>query len=328
MLLLIHIERNQIKAGKRQNKTSISWTLEGRAIVIRQREQLLRNWLPMFFRQGKFESFTRKLYRWGFRQVNLPKDSPQGKSKELIFANPHFQRDRRDLMRHMRSVTAAGMRRQQQGGPVREQTRPKVSLANTTPASDAIIRLPPSIEQQQQQIPAPSSAPSADPFASMFAQQNQLGVLDALARQAFPHQQIQQYGPALTALLNQQQQLLNPQHQQQHQLALLSSILSASQSSLTNTMIPQAPHPPQVPPQTSFSTQPQNYLYPFANLFMRPSTERGGEGLFAAEQKTAENDADALERLQRAAELLLRAGQDQSRNNGMAGNQGPPPAPT
>lgn len=61
----------------------------------------------LLYRATKFQSFTRKLYRWGFRQVNrgIGPDDP------IIFGNEHFQRDDEELMVKMRSTTAASNRR-------------------------------------------------------------------------------------------------------------------------------------------------------------------------------------------------------------------------
>jgi hypothetical protein len=50
----------------------------------------------------KFSSFTRKLYRWGFRQVNRG----VGPDDPLIFGNENFQRDNAELMANMRSTTS------------------------------------------------------------------------------------------------------------------------------------------------------------------------------------------------------------------------------
>jgi hypothetical protein len=66
--------------------------------------------LPMFFRQSKFPSFTRKLYRWGFRQVSVVRHSSTNR-RDMIFGHEFFQRDNKALMGRMRSVTAAGTRR-------------------------------------------------------------------------------------------------------------------------------------------------------------------------------------------------------------------------
>jgi len=90
--------------------TCISWVRDGHAFVIKDRKELVDNLLPLFFREGKFPSFTRKLYRWGFRQICIPKGGNK-KDRDLLFGHEHFQRDNKGLMAEMRSVTAAGTRR-------------------------------------------------------------------------------------------------------------------------------------------------------------------------------------------------------------------------
>lgn len=114
MLMLTYIEREFAKSGKKLETAPILWVLDGRAFAIRDKTELVKQWLPLFFRQTtKFTSFTRKLYRWGFRQVNMPlTDSSQHKSGDTLFGNEDFQRDNKGLLSRMRSVTAAGIRRE------------------------------------------------------------------------------------------------------------------------------------------------------------------------------------------------------------------------
>jgi len=86
----------------------IAWLEDGKSFVIRDPEEFTNSVVPKFFKATKFTSFTRKLYRWGFRQVNrgIGPDDP------IIFGNDFFQRDNADLMAKMRSVTAAAIRKQ------------------------------------------------------------------------------------------------------------------------------------------------------------------------------------------------------------------------
>ena len=87
----------------------MSWILDGRAFIIRRKDELVKKFLTVFFRQTKFPSFTRKLYRWGFRQVSIPPVQIHSDNKrEMIFGHEFFQRDNQALMGRMRSVTAAG----------------------------------------------------------------------------------------------------------------------------------------------------------------------------------------------------------------------------
>lgn len=109
--ILAHVERI-VKTGCASKVACMSWSASGRAIIIRNEEVLTNSLLPSFFPKAKFSSFTRKLYRWGFRQ-----DSGKSlagvvyKEEEKVFWHPHFQRDNRPLVRKMKSSTAEGRRR-------------------------------------------------------------------------------------------------------------------------------------------------------------------------------------------------------------------------
>lgn len=87
----------------------IAWLPDGKTFIIRDPEEFTRKVLLHFFKATKFSSFTRKLYRWGFRQVNRG----IGPEDPIIFGNECFQRDDEELMKNMRSVTAASARKQE-----------------------------------------------------------------------------------------------------------------------------------------------------------------------------------------------------------------------
>lgn len=89
------------------NTFCIAWLPDGKSFVIRNPDEFTRTVLPHYFKATKFSSYTRKLYRWGFRQVNrgIGPDDP------IIFGNEYFQRDNAELMVKMRSITAAGTRK-------------------------------------------------------------------------------------------------------------------------------------------------------------------------------------------------------------------------
>jgi hypothetical protein len=109
MLMLMHVEKECAKSGRKPEHAPVAWISDGKSFVIRSKERLVSELLPQFFRQGKFSSFTRKLYRWGFRQVNMQRDRlPQA----MYFGNEYFQRDNKALLTNMRSITAAGIRRE------------------------------------------------------------------------------------------------------------------------------------------------------------------------------------------------------------------------
>jgi HSF-type DNA-binding len=112
MLTLTHVDRERSKSGIPESGESIGWVLDGTAFVVQNIDQLCATWLPMFFGQSKFSSFTRKLYRWGFRKINVA-SIPNGSSysdNALFFGNEHFLRSDKSQLSLMRSVTAAKTR--------------------------------------------------------------------------------------------------------------------------------------------------------------------------------------------------------------------------
>jgi hypothetical protein len=107
MLMLTHVYSQK---PNDRGMDCISWTRDGHSFIIRNRNEFVGKLLPLFFREAKFSSFTRKLYRWGFRQICIPK-SLNRKERDMVFGHEYFQRDQKYLISNMRSVTAAGTRR-------------------------------------------------------------------------------------------------------------------------------------------------------------------------------------------------------------------------
>lgn len=196
MLMIMYVERQFARSGRSTEKAPIAFALDGRAFVIRgDREEFVQNWLPQFFPKGKFQSFTRKIYRWEFRQVVLVRDMPQQdrKKRNIVFANPYFQRDRKGLMAQMKSVTVEGDRRRQQ----RVTRGESMSLSTHSQG----LRLPPDTSttlestelnqlsqmrllQVASAMQAMQPLPPALPSPSIAAQTQLLTVLDLMNRQA------------------------------------------------------------------------------------------------------------------------------------------------
>merc|ERR1740124_80024 len=76
----------------------IAWLSHGKSFVIRNPNEFMKNILPKVFKtMKKFSTFTQKLHKWGFRQLNRsfhPNDP-------VVFANDYFQRDNNNLMHMM-----------------------------------------------------------------------------------------------------------------------------------------------------------------------------------------------------------------------------------
>jgi hypothetical protein len=121
MLMLTHLERE-----KQPQRACVSWNRDGRTFVVRDKDAFAGMLLPLFFRQAKFQSFTRKLYRWGFRQISVQQDCDR-KDRMMIFGNEYFQRDKKSLMANMKSVTAAGTRRSIEALSKKKKSQPKRS---------------------------------------------------------------------------------------------------------------------------------------------------------------------------------------------------------
>jgi hypothetical protein len=84
------------------------WSDDGLALVIRNPQEFVRRFLPKFFKGGlKFQSFQRKLYRWGFRVFSHYWKRVAKGDEIIVYRAELFQRDRNDLIYNMQSVTAA-----------------------------------------------------------------------------------------------------------------------------------------------------------------------------------------------------------------------------
>ena len=79
---------------------AITWLPGGKSFSIINPKKFTDAVLPNFFKQAKFESFVRKLYRWGFRQVD------KGEVGHITFYHKHFQKGNVALaVAKLRSVT-------------------------------------------------------------------------------------------------------------------------------------------------------------------------------------------------------------------------------
>lgn len=99
-----------VDTQENKDEFCVSWCEDGKSFIIRNPDKFTREVVPKFFKPTKFTSFTRKLYRWGFRQINrgIGPDDP------IIFGNEYFQKDHPELVSNMRSVTAASTRKAEQ----------------------------------------------------------------------------------------------------------------------------------------------------------------------------------------------------------------------
>jgi hypothetical protein len=90
----------------RSRSTYCGWSDDGLSVIIRSPQEFMRHLVPRFFRGAKFQSFQRKLYRWGFRVVWHSHKQIVTFQEVIVYRQDAFQRGRIDLIRNMRSVTA------------------------------------------------------------------------------------------------------------------------------------------------------------------------------------------------------------------------------
>lgn len=85
-----------------QTQPSISWLPSGHAFCILNQQSFIKHILPQFFREAKFESFARRLKRWGFKKVYTTTNA------QVIYSHSLFHRERPDLCEMMNGREGKG----------------------------------------------------------------------------------------------------------------------------------------------------------------------------------------------------------------------------
>jgi hypothetical protein len=81
----------------------ISWKPDGKSFVIKSRHEFKDKVLPMYF-QSNFDSFLRKLKRWGFEKDNVRRRG----DPSIEFSHRYFRRDKSGLCLRMRCKSGPG----------------------------------------------------------------------------------------------------------------------------------------------------------------------------------------------------------------------------
>eukprot|EP00542_Grammatophora_oceanica_P004438 CAMPEP_0194055778 /NCGR_PEP_ID=MMETSP0009_2-20130614/57881_1 /TAXON_ID=210454 /ORGANISM="Grammatophora oceanica, Strain CCMP 410" /LENGTH=454 /DNA_ID=CAMNT_0038704829 /DNA_START=207 /DNA_END=1571 /DNA_ORIENTATION=+ len=338
MLLLTYVDKEYGgEDGKGVEQSPISWILDGRAFVIRSREELVKHLLPMFFRQAKFASFTRKLYRWGFRQVSMSTDKMGATKREMIFGHECFQRDNKPLMSRMRSVTAAGTRRAIAANHLKQQKiqqqtadkislEPKYALAPATvpgaPAQTFIFTQPPAIDGKSQPpafMVLPPGVTLAQPaqvqqaMAGVPAPQHTIsehhaGVPTMIQHHHHPQQTVMQVPQSMNVTL---QNALLVAHQQGGTpmaapvAAIDPNAVTVQTAAPAPVAEPQQGEAPEAPAAVAAATVPNGYLASLAQLGINASDPAQAAQQLQAMQNASGGDANAYMRA--AIDMLLRS---------------------
>jgi len=78
---------------------AVTWLPDGKSFVIVSPQAFTADVLPHYFKTAKFESFTRKLNRWGFKRI-VSRDGG-GASHAVVYLHEYFRRDAPELCNRM-----------------------------------------------------------------------------------------------------------------------------------------------------------------------------------------------------------------------------------
>jgi hypothetical protein len=82
-------------AEEQRLQSIISWTPDGRAIVIHDPDKLVQDLMHLFYGQIKYRSFLRQLNKWSFKRVS------DAGTRKNAFQHPYFLRGRKALCEQM-----------------------------------------------------------------------------------------------------------------------------------------------------------------------------------------------------------------------------------
>ncbi|KAL7750001.1 Heat shock transcription factor [Sorochytrium milnesiophthora] len=84
-----------------QNDAFVRWTEDGQSFIITRQNEFASEVLPKYYKHTNMQSFVRQLNMYGFHKVpHITQGVLQSKGADelLEYSNPHFQRDRPDLL--------------------------------------------------------------------------------------------------------------------------------------------------------------------------------------------------------------------------------------
>jgi len=162
----------------------VSWLPDGNGFKVHKPNEFCQVIMPKYFRQSKYESFTRQLYIYGFSKIELKGPSQGG------FSHPYFVKDNRALCLSL-GRNRAGDRRRKKPPISFPATRTAGDYNNHSSATAAVPFLPyhpmfqrpyPQQQQQEQQsllgqrysLPFPGSVPSSDSQSTYQTSNNRI----------------------------------------------------------------------------------------------------------------------------------------------------------
>jgi hypothetical protein len=142
----------------------ISWLPSGKSFCIMNKTQFTKVVLPMYFKESKFESFSRRLKRWGFKKAY------SSGQEMVVITHDLFQKGRPDLCKMMNCRANQSSQAVAEGTASTSVTVEKKKLANELALAEKsllehqakliqpAIRPEPKSSQVPQRTPQPSFA--------------------------------------------------------------------------------------------------------------------------------------------------------------------------
>ena len=109
----------------------ISWKPDGKSFVIKSRHEFKEKVLPLYF-QSNFDSFLRKLKRWGFEKDKVRRRG----GPSIEFSQKYFHRDDSGLCLRMHCKSGPGAMTEDSSFDAHEEQQPKVVDLTSSPPGD------------------------------------------------------------------------------------------------------------------------------------------------------------------------------------------------
>jgi hypothetical protein len=137
----------------------ITWLPSGKSFCIMNKEAFTRKILPTYFKESKFESFSRRLKRWGFTKVYT------ASQKKIVITHELFQNGRLDLCQMMNARASQGSQAVTRGAAsaLPDAVKRELALAEQTlqahqqSTQDPKIQLKPKSSSPQVQLRLPQA---------------------------------------------------------------------------------------------------------------------------------------------------------------------------
>lgn len=149
----------------------VTWLPSGKSFCILNKDAFTKNVLPMYFKESLFESFSRRLKRWGYRKVYATG------LKQIVITHDLFQKGRLDLCKMMNgragqsskvAVKGAGSEISKVDESMIEQLamaeRSLQAYRNVHQAPERKTEMTPQVNQLPQVSPRPPSARTATAY--------------------------------------------------------------------------------------------------------------------------------------------------------------------